>query len=345
MMGGKVKPLKGRIEYLDIARGLAILFMFTQHCMLIHEKNAGSGNDPLAMFFVLLGTAPAAPVFMMIMGVFLMLSKASLRTNVIRGLKLVMLGYVLNLIRFTIPLLIAGMDGMMYSEGETPLDMLLTVDILQLAGLSFIIGSLLKKPLKRTLTGPALILVVAIISPFLWGWMDQMYPLAVLWGEGSNIFFPLFPWIIFPILGMTLSKVLIDHDLFSERIIRYGIAGSVLLLAGILTYDIFPEGDYHRSGLSIQLLIIGFILLWMVGLFILSRRYGRETRIKSLLIFWSKNVTAVYFIQWVLFGWSMLFFGANEMPSYNAALIGLLILLITHLLVKFKWVRYPFKFI
>ena len=85
---------KKRILYLDIARGFAILFMFTQHCMIVHEKTSGFGDTILGNIFVFSGTAPAAPVFMIVMGVFLMRSKASLQKNIFRGIKLIFLGYL-----------------------------------------------------------------------------------------------------------------------------------------------------------------------------------------------------------------------------------------------------------
>ena len=111
-----------------------------------------------------------------------------------------------------------------------------------------------------------------------------------------------------------------------------------------LTRVLFPVGDYHRSGEAIHLLIIGFIFVWLSACYWISNRFS-NTSIIDTLVFWSKNVTAVYFIQWVIFGWSILIFDANKQNAYVAAFIGLIVLITTHLLVKRNIVRKAFSWI
>ena len=96
----------GRIAFLDFARGLAIVFMIMQHAMLYYAVGSGLQSN-LGKLVVISGTAPAAPVFMLIMGIFFMRAKtAGLRYGVVRGLKLLALGYLLNALRFAIPAVI-----------------------------------------------------------------------------------------------------------------------------------------------------------------------------------------------------------------------------------------------
>lgn len=335
---------KSRILYLDIAKGLAILFMFTQHCMLVHEKTAGEGTNILANIFVLLGTAPAAPIFMLIMGVFLSASKSNFTMNILRGIKLIALGYLLNLLRFTLPLFIAGTAGFQYIAGETPLSMFLSVDILQLAGLSIIFGSFLKRFLDNKIVAPIIIVAILICSPLLWeNWGDKPI-FSILWGAGKNVYFPFFPWCVYPIIGMSLSRFLLDMSNHKKDIRTLLWSGFFIIVIGIGTFDVFPVGDYHRSGAAIHFLMIGFILVWLSACRWISNRFS-NTCIIDTLVFWSKNVTAVYFIQWVLFGWSILIFGANKQNAYVAAFIGLIVLIATHLLVKRNVVKNAFSWI
>ena len=64
---GPLLTTGGRLRFLDLARGLAIVFMVFQHVQIIFA--VGSGEDSaLGVTFLLLGTAPAAPVFMVAMG-------------------------------------------------------------------------------------------------------------------------------------------------------------------------------------------------------------------------------------------------------------------------------------
>lgn len=120
----------------------------------------------------------------------------------------------------------------------------------------------------------------------------------------------------------------------------------LLSAVGALGFDIIsPMGDYYRSGASIHLLMIGFVLVWFSVCYWLEQTLSIENRIIKVLIYWSKNVTAIYFVQWVLFGWSMLILDANKLNAVDAALVGLIVLLITHFSVKQAGVRKLFAWV
>ena len=354
----KQSKKKRRIHFLDIARGFAIFGMFTQHSMIMHEISAGEGENLLANLFFYLGTAPSAPVFMVIMGAFLMKSDSSIGQSVWRGIKLLILGFILNLLRFTLPLLIALADNnsLNVTEGETPLELLFYVDIFQLAGLSLIFGAFLKKIAEKKLVVPVLILAILLVSPFLWGKLDNNPFLNLFWGDAKNVSFPFFPWVIYPLLGMYLSQYLIESRTLKRNLTKMGWSGLVLCSLGLLivnlsvfkflTFDVFfPNGNYERSGAGIHLLIIGFVFFWLNACYGIEQKFGVENLLVKVLIYWSKNVTAIYFIQWVLFGWSTLIFDLNKHNAFGATIIGLFVLLITHFSVKRKRVRQLFVWI
>ena len=349
---------KRRIHYLDIARGFAIFGMFTQHSMIMHEISAGEGESLLANLFFYLGTAPSAPVFMLIMGVFFMKSDSDIGPSVWRGIKLLILGFILNLLRFTLPLLIALADhnSLNLTEGETPLELLFYVDIFQLAGLSLIFCAFLKKIAAQKLLVPFLILTILLVSPFLWGQLDNNPFFNLFWGDAKNVSFPFFPWVIYPLLGMYLSRYLIVTRTLKRNLSKMGWYGLVVSVLGLIIvtltvfqlfpFDVFfPNGDYERSGAGVHLLIIGFVFFWLNACYRIEQKLGVENPIIKVLIYWSRNVTAIYFIQWVLFGWSTLIFDLNKHNAFVSALIGLIVLLITHFSVKRKGVRQLFAWI
>ncbi len=351
---------KRRIYYLDIARGFAIFGMFTQHSMLVHEVSGGEGEGLLVTLFMSLGTAPSAPVFMLLMGAFLMKSESEIGQSVWRGIKLLILGFILNLLRFTLPLLIAILltddNSLNLGEGETPLDFLFYVDILQLAGLSLICCSFCQKIAKKKFIIPGLILSILLISPFLWGKLDHNLLFHLFWGDGENVSFPFFPWVIYPLLGMYLGRNLTAPKISKKNLKKMRAYGFILIIVGLLivilsdlkllAFDIFsPNGDYERSGLGIHILIIGFVLLWFNACYGIEQKFGVQNPSIKVLIYWSRNVTAIYFIQWVLFGWSILIFDFNQQDAVTAAIIGLVVLLITHFSVKRKGVKKLFAWI
>lgn len=323
-----------RIYYLDFARGLAIFFMIMQHTMIVHEKSGGEGDTILGNIFILLGTAPAAPVFMLIMGAFIIKSDKGMKEGIIRGIRLFIFGYLLNVLRFTIPLLISGTTTFL---GNESLSLLFEVDILQLAGLSLIAASFLKNFASNRYLFPILILIILILSPTLWGKFSSIPLFAPFWGAENFVSFPFFPWVVYPLLGMYLSKYFVDKSLMEIVKKKILLLGSAILIIGIVLFDKFPVGDYYRSGLGVHLTIIGFVLIWLLICYQLVEKSGlnRQNIILQTLVFWSRNVSAVYIVQWILYGWSILILNVNQLQDILAAAFGLFVLLITHLLVKY----------
>lgn len=339
-----------RIIYLDFARGLAIFFMIMQHAMIMHEYSGGEGNALLGNFFLLAGTAPAAPVFLFIMGVFLMKSKKTVKEQVVRGIMLFFLGYGLNFLRFTVPLCLIGqtknlMPGAFNAIKESGSDifvyglrLLLTVDIFQLAGLSLIALAPLKRFSKNNWFFPGLMVVILIISPYLWGSFGKIMFFDPLWGTSDLVDFPFFPWCIYLLLGMYMSSYFNDSFMDQEGKTRLIKLAGVIGITGALTINFFPIGDYYRSGLGVHLLIISFLFLWLIlcnrCAAWLSR--GKGQKLVEIVCFWSSHVTEIYVLQWILYGLSIMVLGNNRLSDYKAAGFGFLMMLFCHFVMKLK---------
>lgn len=335
-------PQPNRIAYLDFARGLAIFFMIMQHTMLVHEINEGQGGSILGGILVLLGTAPAAPVFMVIMGIFIARSKASTRINVFRGIKILIAGYLLNFLRFVLPLSLLSKDG---DKMNMLLEVFFEVDIFHLAGLSIIALTLIKNIPYKKIVLPLVCLAILLISPYLWG-INEHILTQIFWGTNqATVHFPFFPWFIYPAMGFALSEFFLGFENKKNRI-RSILIALVISIVGGATIYIFPFGDgYARTGLSMNLIILGFVFLWLPLCFSIVNRLNAGNKILKLLSFWSVNVTAIYMIQWILYGWSILLFDINKQTDIVALLIGITVLLITHFLTKSRRIRKLFAWI
>ena len=205
-----------------------------------------------------------------------------------------------------------------------------------MAGLSLIGMSFLRR--LKPIAWPVTALAVALVSPLLWKAAPQHPVLDILWGTHHNAAFPLFPWVIYPLLGMywgTRFHQAADTDRFMN--VSAGIGAGLVLLGGLLWAAVdtpfMPVGDYSRSGCHIHLIITGFVFVWLW----LIRHAGKRlanSGIRTLLIFWSRHVTPVYVIQWVMIGWGVLIFGYRQLPADTAALIGILMAGLTHVLMK-----------
>lgn len=306
-----------RVEYLDTLRGLAIFFMIMQHAFLVHEIGAGDSDNIISVVFVALGTWPAAPVFMVVLGIFLMQSKKPNKLLMFRGLKLFALGYLLNFVRFTIPLLIA--------KDTQAFELLFEIDILQLAGLSFILLAGLRKVAQNKILFPIAMILIALVSPYVWN--DFNYLTDPFIGSSDLVSFPVFPWIIYPMLGMYLSNTLLSLN--KQKIIKLALVSLILAPLGVLTIGQHTIFDYPQHTFDMHFLVIAFVIVYFLIVYGLTEQFSYP----KILSFWSRNITQIYILQWIIFGYSILFLDANQFGPIGAMIIGFIVVIIVHFLV------------
>ena len=125
---------------LDVARGLAIVFMILIHVMEYLPLESVINSLP-GEIIAFLGTVPSAPVFMLIMGAGVVLSRRNTPMSLLkRGLLIFSTGYLLNLLRGSLPALLGWLfTGEALYRGYV-LETLFSVDILQFAGLALMAG-------------------------------------------------------------------------------------------------------------------------------------------------------------------------------------------------------------
>ena len=131
----------------DILKGIAVIRMILVHLMAvfatqeIYDSTAGR-------LIVFLAGPPGAVLFMLIMGYFIALSQKGKAITVIRGLKLLAWGLLLN-IGMNFHLLVKIFSGSMQID---PWPFVFGADILFLAGFSLIIMAFFKSLFQRNIT-------------------------------------------------------------------------------------------------------------------------------------------------------------------------------------------------
>lgn len=292
---------------LDIAKGFAILFMVWVHTAETFGNEQGIGNAIVEI----LGGPFAAPVFMVCMGIGMCYAKKTVAKDLAkRGVGLLFVGLILNVFRYVIPLFIGYA-----ATGETlflyTFPFLFGVDIMEFAGLAFLLFALAKKFgwSDKTLAAIAVIsslcgiLLKGISTGFLYA--DQF--LGYIWGnDNAETYFPFLNWIIFPVFGYLFGKLLRccpDKKAFYKNVSPIcGVLGlGYIVFAYVFHFGMYGENGYYYflgpfDTAAVLLLVIGIF-----GLCFLFSQVKESAPIRALRNM-SGNINTVYCIQWTLIG-------------------------------------------
>jgi uncharacterized membrane protein len=298
----------------DLLKGTAVVLMVQVHLMELFARPDVLASWP-GKVSLFLGGPPAAPLFLLVMGYYLAASTRSTGGLLLRGLKLLALGGLLNL----------GLNAhvlMKIVQGALPFDprpFILGVDILFVAGASTMLLALFRPLLNRALLATlAAALLVILFSP----WMTRFLTTtgAARWGFAyvAGIYewsyFPCFPWLAYPLLGFAWHQGRVGFSLFErsggleptlQRLVAAGIAiacavGTAMTCEFALTVcNDLPR--YYHHDLWFFLWVCAFLVAW-IGLHRLCERWfgtaGPLRWLKDL----GRNVTLCYVIQWLLIG-------------------------------------------
>lgn len=294
-----------RFEMADLVKGIAVLLMIQVHIIELFATVSIFESD-YGRFFLFLGGPFVAPVFLFVFGYFIANSTKTNAQQIVRGLKIFFYGMLLN-IALNFNLFIKNNAGQI---GFDIFPYLFGVDVLQCAGFCLVIITLIKKVILKN----NLILIAALLlSAFLGGFLLQdktdfiflQYLSAFFYGSTAWSYFPVFPWIAYPLLGMAFFRITIDFKIPTKPVAKMAIWLSFLVfLFFTLDYAIAVSSNlnsYYHHGLTfflwtmIFLTFYGFIINEMD---VLLGKFFVFQYIKWL----GENVTVIYVIQWILIG-------------------------------------------
>jgi hypothetical protein len=339
----------GRQKELDYAKGLAIFFMIAVHCLEIFASSKVVDETAYGMTVEFFGSFTSATVFMILLGVGIIYSsKSEPRILCKRGVMLIGAGYLLNLIRGFFPMAVSwkltGSDEWLSYMMIEPL----RIDILQFAGLTFIFFGLAKRLKFSTLAFVIALIVFEIINIILINYgfyysaiMDYRNPqfflaaiTGLFWGTSELSSFPFLSWIFYPIAGYLFGEYLINQDGTSKkRLYTFVIFLSATVFAAAIILCWYFEIDYgwetdssFYHHMILGNIVFGSCAFLLIGIVWLLSRYI-PALIQRALSRWSKNVTEIYFIQWILIGWIAVGTGYNLFDTAITAVITLTVLL------------------
>jgi hypothetical protein len=295
-----------RWAFPDFLKGTAVILMIQVHLMETFAL-AEVSDSVLGKVSFFLGGVPAAPVFLVVMGYFLAASKREMAADVRRGLKLLGLGLLLNFGR-SFHLLLRTWQGVFEVD---PWKYLLGVDIFFAAGLSIIFIALFRKFAgAKIVFWLVALLFTASANPLLpvysghYEWIK--FAQAFFWGYFSWSYFPVFPWLAYPLLGylfFLLNQKAGFLDFTNKTL------GFILIIPAVVLIFHFAYGYkisgllhiYYHHNFLFFLWILLFLTVWIILLkFFHSKFY--PARVVLLLQWVGKNVTVIYVVQWIIIG-------------------------------------------
>ena len=304
---------------MDLMKVISIVFMIFIHTLEIANVDLSNGIG----YFLdsISGAQFAAPVFMFCMGAGIAYSRNQDPAYMLkRGTNIFILGWTLNLLR-VIPYLVLYLlwdDPSLLNDDV--IAQAVNLDILQFAGLAFILFGLLKKAGSMVLLFCAG-LAMSVAGSFL-RMIDTGNSLAnVVLGmfagtEGDNInaAFPLLNWFIFVVVGYLFGR-LIRRCTNMTRLFLFVTPVSTAIVFGYMAYAM-PRGIgmynfenellfYHMNTLDAFICVMTALHLMGVCYFIVKLLPEAAINVCKNI---STNLNDIYLAQWVIIHWVVGFF-------------------------------------
>ena len=353
----KEKLNMGRQQEIDLARAIPVMSLPFVHCV-IECCSTETINQPIPFLFnVIIGAPLGAPIFMFSMGISLIYSKhSSARDMMKRGLILFIAGFLLNVMRFTIPYLTGYILTGEYDRFIRPiLFKTFGNDILQFAGLSLMLLGFLK---KNRLSDMAVLMIAVAMSLIGWNFrhvdLENDFLNIVLGHfigtEAPSGYvisdFPILNWFLVPVAGYIFGNILIrirDKKKFYLPFIPvlavlywvyFAIESHLHFgkMAGGSTIVEEENAYYHAEFFD----IISYIVcaIGMLGVYYLITSHCPEW-LNRFFRSVSRNITRIYLIHWffVVMSTNVIIYkikGTQELPVYQIMILALCIFLISY---------------
>jgi hypothetical protein len=290
----------------DLLKGFAVFLIVPVHILELFIDYPGR-ESIFGKTLLFLGGPIAVPVFMIVMGYFLAKNQKPFSVNFFRGIKIFAVGFLLNIgLNFHL-LWKIKFAGWQYN----PLEYIFGVDIFYFAGLAIIFISILKtiNP-GREWIALLLVFAVAAATSFVNQKLmvpERIYVYPFIGGNWSWSYFPLFPWLVYPLAGFAFfyfeQKIM---GFFRQQKIVSGVV-LVVIFAFVLYFrksgfetTINLSAYYHHT-FWFSMWTFGIVILWSVLWQFLLNKFPK-TYAGNFFMWLGKNITLFYIIQWLIIG-------------------------------------------
>ncbi|MCD2425911.1 heparan-alpha-glucosaminide N-acetyltransferase domain-containing protein [Niabella pedocola] len=312
----------------SLARGFVVLVMPVIHTVLLYSLPAVK-QGPVGFVLGFLAETSGAPLFMLLMGLFMALGREKTTGYILkRMLILLFAGYLLNVLKLLLPYYWGWIPQQFLKDNgvtdRVPMHLFFTGDILQFAAIAYACCAFLKK-LTSNIAGYTIVfLVVLLLMPLTWTLNDAglfTIPLALVNGKPPYTFFPLFPWLLYPLAGLLTGALLLKvKTMRFNRLL--GVLTLIFMLTGYLLSLTEPaewQAEFYRLGRGATLFHIGLALGWVL-LFVGLAEKVPGNYLFRLLQWLSDHIMPAYILQWIVIFWCFPLFGYNHLETVPSLL-------------------------
>lgn len=296
-----------RSQTSDLLKGISVLLMIQVHIIELFATQE-INQSTAGKFLLFLGGPFVAPVFVLLMGYYVAASKRPFNELIIRGVKLFVLGMFLN-VALNLNLIIKVSNGLLNLD---LLPYLFGVDILHFSGISIVVLACFKRLFEKNWLFILLAIflsgaVTYTLSEINLEHITAKYLSSFIFGSSSWSYFPLFPWLVYPLLGFMFYRLQIEFNLSWLYSVRMKIlTGFLFPLFLFFTFNYAVNissqlsSYYHHTILFVSWMMV-FLSLYSHILFQINTLTVNSLFFKYLR--WlGKNVTILYVVQWIIIG-------------------------------------------
>jgi len=331
-----------RILSLDLARGFTVLFIPAIHTGMLYSR-LSVHHTALGQLLIAIAEGPGGQLLMLLMGVsFTLKPHHSTRSVLIKSVGLLAAGYGLNILKFVVPYSIGLLPDEVLGEleviGEEAMVKQLTGmgDILHFAGLTLLVLHGLYWCKRFQWGALAGALGVMVFSPFVWDLHSDVpalnYMLGLAGGGPPSVFFPLFPWLVYPLVGLGVGYYFRQNQ--RDTALLCGMIGTLLVISGLLGTYYFPAENpagFYRTRVPDTIWHLGIVLQVFCGWYLVAAHI-KDNHFFHLLTYSSRNITLIYMIQWIMICWMLPVMGFRKMDVTLSAFVMVVMTVNTYLL-------------
>lgn len=311
-----------RIQSLDLARGFTVLFIPAIHAGMLYSRYEVHTSIP-GEFLIAIAEGPGGQLLMLLMGISFTFRQTQNTKQVFkRSIILLITGYLLNILKFVIPYLFGGLPQtvltkLQVNESNKIFQLTSIGDILHFAAITQLILHGIYKTKYYHLTAAIIATAILLFSPFIQDAHSTIQPLNYLLelftGQPPHVFFPLFPWLVYPLTGLTIGYYFKRSE--SQTMQATALIGLILTVNGLYADHFLntenPAG-FYRTPPPATAWHLGIVLITLALWHLLSTKIKSNT-LFDILTFSSRHITLIYLIQWIMICWALPIFGYQRL--------------------------------